>query len=237
MRKSPLNLPSPFSPFLWSCGNSRSRAPSTAQGWREQQGRAQQGWWRPFHPEQHKEQQKPLAVPGGALMSLQGVGWMQPRCCQSPFPRPAPLFVLVGSMTQIFTSKVNIVKILIICSRNERITVGADQSGGCALLAQRLLPARCPRRCSWSPPHPELPVPSPEIWENKGTETHWRPVGSRVPALHPVGPQLRVAPVPGWGSRGYSCIPRDSHPSIHHGLQMDVGALGVSLELLQVWNH
>lgn len=168
MRKSPLNLPSPFSPFLQSCGNSRSRALSVALGLgSSREGHCGAGGDPSILPvvaeQQHEE---PLEVPGGALVWP----WRGSGGC-SPFPHPAPLFVLVGRFTQIFTSKVNTVQILIICSRNERITVGVDQSVGCALLAERLLPARCPQRCSWSPPRPKLPIPSPEIWDMWGGKT------------------------------------------------------------------
>lgn len=50
------------------------------------------------------------------------------------------LFVLVKCFTQIIISKVNIVKIQIICSRNERITAGAHQRGGYALATRGFLP-------------------------------------------------------------------------------------------------
>lgn len=49
------------------------------------------------------------------------------------------LFILVKCFTQIIISKINIVKIQIICSRNERITVRAHQSGGSAPKARGFL--------------------------------------------------------------------------------------------------
>lgn len=62
------------------------------------------------------------------------------------------LFILVECFTQIIISKVNIVKIQIICSRNERITAGAHQRGGSALATRVFLPGY------WEP---DAPAPGP----------------------------------------------------------------------------
>lgn len=62
------------------------------------------------------------------------------------------LFILVECFTQIIISKVNIVKIQIICSRNERITAGAHQRGGSALATRGFLPGY------WEP---DAPAPGP----------------------------------------------------------------------------
>lgn len=62
------------------------------------------------------------------------------------------LFILVKCFTQIIISKVNIVKIQIICSRNERITAGAHQRGGSALATRGFLPGY------WEP---NAPAPGP----------------------------------------------------------------------------
>lgn len=58
------------------------------------------------------------------------------------------LFILVKCFTQIIISKVNIVKIQIICSRNERITAGVHQSGGSAPKAGGFLRGYWEPRCS-----------------------------------------------------------------------------------------
>lgn len=141
----------------------------------------------------------------------------------SPAARPRDsLFILVECFTQIIISKVNIVKIQIICSRNERITAGALQRGGSALATRGFLPGY------WEPDapapgpglemartdlqnqlqaelfHPQLPCPN-EIWELIKNPTNWGGKNNKDtkrcrvearPVWEGKGPTLPLAPTP-----------------------------------------
>lgn len=169
---SPLNLPSPFSPsppfplLLYSlriCGNSGMQQPPLQRG----AGRLhfpvpiralQPGLRGALSPApswllrpcpSFGARFPPRLLPTEHTLR-QVRGNMSPRAARAPSPAEGPsdsLFILVECFTQIIISKVNIVKIQIICSRNERITVGAHQSGGSAPQAGGFLLSYWEPRC------------------------------------------------------------------------------------------